>query len=153
MKDFDLLALRAALDSERVARGMSWAAVGEALGVSPSTLRAFGSRPWAEGDGVLRAVSWLGRSPESFVPDVSRSAPVPNGPPGTLRFDVVKLFAAIDAAREQRRMTWSAVAKTTGVGSVSGLTRLRDGGRVAFPSVMRVLAWLDLPAADFVRIV
>src|SRR5689334_7333354 len=100
MKDFDLAALRAALDSERVARGMSWAAIGASLGVSASTLRSFGTRPWAEGDGVLRAVAWLGRSPESFTPGASPNAPVPDGSPRSLRFDVTKLYSAIDAERE-----------------------------------------------------
>lgn len=151
MTDFDLVALRAALDSERVARGTSWAAIGAALGISASTLRSFGTRPWAEGDGVLRAVAWLGRSPESFVPGASENAPVPNGPPRALRFDVVKLYSAIDAEREKRGMTWSAVAESAGIGNASGLTRLRGGGRVAFPDIMRVFRWLDAPAAQFVR--
>ena len=150
MKDFDLHALRAALESERAARGISWAAVGAALGVSASTLRSFGTRPWAEGDGVLRAVAWLGRSPESFVPG-AQSAPVPSGSPRLLRFDVAKLYTAVDAARATRGMTWSAVARETGVGNASALTRLRNEGRVTFPDVMRVFRWLDAPAANFVR--
>jgi hypothetical protein len=56
-QDFDLVALHTALDARRTA-----------LGVSAGKLRGLGTRRRAEGDGVLRVVAWLGRSPESFAP-------------------------------------------------------------------------------------
>ena len=70
---------------------------------------------------------------------------------GTLRFDVRSLYAALDEARTARGLTWAAVAAASGVGSSAALTRLRAGGRVSFPEVMRMLAWLGAPAARFVR--
>jgi len=33
----------------------------------------------------------------------------------------------------------------------SMLTSLADGGRVSFPSVMSLFAWLERPAASFTR--
>jgi len=154
-QDFDLAALYAALDARRTALGLSWADVGAALGVSAGTLRGLGTRRRAEGDGVLRAVAWLGRSPESFVPGRTAGegeAPLPVAAARVLRFDARALYAALQAERVARGLTWRAVAAASGVQSAGGLTRLRAGGRVMFPEVMRLLAWLGAPAARFVRL-
>lgn len=150
---FDLSLLRTALDTQRSARGMTWAAVGRELGVSGSTLSGLGSRPVAEGDGVLRAVAWLGRTPESFAPGRAVADPIPVAPLRALRFDSRAIHGALEAARVSRGLTWAAVANACGVRTPASLTRLRHGGRVMFPEVMRVFDWLDAPAARFVRIV
>jgi len=154
-EDFDLRALHAALDAERVKRGLGWAAIGEELGVSAATLRGFGERRTAEGDGVLRAVAWLGRSPESFVPGRQLATAGERLPEGlaarTLRFDARALYEALDAERAARGLTWREAAAASGAGSGAALTRLREGGRITFPEVMRVLAWLGQPAARFVK--
>jgi transcriptional regulator with XRE-family HTH domain len=146
--DFDLRALHAALDDRRAVLGLSWAALAAEVGVSTATLRSLGARPAAEGDGVLRALAWLGRSPESFVPGAGDGPPLPTG---ALRFDGRGLYAALAAERAARGLTWAAVATGSGVASPAALTRLRAGGRVTFPEVMRALAWLGAPAARFVR--
>jgi len=153
-QDFDLVALQTALDDRRQALGLSWSDVGAALGVSAGTLRSLGTRRRAEGDGVLRVMAWLGRSPESFVTGRSPESGqvLPLGRARVLRFDGRALYAALDAARAARGLTWREVAAVSGAGSVAGLTRLRAGGRVMFPEVMRVLAWLGAPAARFVRV-
>ena len=154
-EDFDLRALHAALDAQRTARGLSWAAVGQDLGVSAATLRGFGERRTAEGDGVLRALAWLERTPESFVPGRPGAAagePLPGAPSArVLRFDAQALYAALEEERAARGLTWREIATASGMGSAAALTRLRTGGRVTFPEVMRVLAWLGAPAARFVR--
>jgi transcriptional regulator with XRE-family HTH domain len=152
-QDFDLDALYTALNDRREALGISWADVGAALGVTAGTLRGYGARRRAEGDGVLRAVAWLGRSPESFVPG-QRAVSVEMLLPGaarTLRFDARGLFAALEAERIARGLTWRDVAAECEVASVSALTRLRAGGRVMFPDVMRMLLWIGAPAFRFVR--
>jgi transcriptional regulator with XRE-family HTH domain len=153
--DFDLRAFRLALDTRRAALGLSWAAVAAELGVSVATLRGLGGGPVAEGDGVLRVVAWLGRSPESFVPgrEATTEGQLPTELVGTLRFDTLALSAALEATRAARGLTWREVAVESGVGSAAALTRLRAGGRVMFPGVMRVLAWVGAPAARFVRAV
>jgi len=68
-----------------------------------------------------------------------------------LRFDTKRLFAALDAARLERGRTWVQVAQEIGTVSPASLTHLQKGGRTAFPHVMRMVRWLDRPAADFVR--
>jgi len=154
--DFDLRALQLALDEQRIARGLSWAALAMQLGVSESTLKGLGGRPTAEGDGVLRAVAWLGRSPESFVPGRNFGPAerlLPTDAAGALRFDTRALYAALETARAARQLTWRGVAVLSGAGSAAALTRLRAGGRVMFPVVMPVLAWLEAPSARFVRVV
>ena len=64
---FDTAALFAALDAERVTRGLTWADVAAQTGVSASTLTRtkFGGR--LEVDGMLAMVRWLHRTVESFV--------------------------------------------------------------------------------------
>src|SRR5262245_58941968 len=152
--DFDLRALHAALDARRAALGLTWAALGAELGVSAATLRGLGTRRAAEGDGVLRALAWLERSPENFVPGHPAGSPdaqLPT-PAGALRFDGRALYAAVEVKRAARGLSWPDVAAASGVGSVAALTRLQAGGRVTFPEVMRTLAWLGAPAAQFVRV-
>src|SRR4029077_6806989 len=140
-QDFDLVALQTALDDRRQALGLSWSDVGAALGVSAGTLRGLGTRRRAEGDGVLRVMAWLGRSPESFVTGRSPESGqvLPLGRARVLRFDGRALYAALDAARAARGLTWREVAAVSGAGSVAGLTRLRAGGRVMFPRGLRGL--------------
>jgi hypothetical protein len=99
---------------------------------------------------------WLNRSPESFVPGdksfdetTTRLPEIPSHQ--TLRFDTKKLHAAMNAQRAERRMTWAQVAGEIGLG-VSTLTHLGNGGRTGFPGVMRILRWLDQPAAAFTRV-
>jgi hypothetical protein len=164
--DFDLQALGAALDAQREARGLSWAAVAgqihdplvrtPATGVNASTIRGVGTRASAEGDGVLAMLRWLDRTPESFVPGHpwanAEAARLPRVTPGQiLRFDVQAIHAALDAQRIAKGMTWAQLAREIGGFQASGLTRLADGGRIGFPRVMRIFAWLELPAARFTR--
>ena len=162
---FSLQALYEAMDAERQARGLSWAqatremngraqpakASGHALSASTVTV----TRTVAEADGVLAMLRWLNRTPESFLPghveagDMSEH--LPEIPPGkVLRFDTRKIHAALEAQRVARRITWTQVAKEVGL-SASMLTHLAKGGRTAFPQVMRIIGWLERPAAQFTR--
>ena len=162
--DFSLRDLFAALDAERRAQGLSWAKVTQAINghsgrsaghqLSPSTLTRTRTGAVAEGDGVLQMLRWLKRTPESFVPgqptsnNEERLPEVPSH--HTLRFDTKKMHAALDAQRVERHLTWAEVAQEVGIG-VSSLTHLSQGGRTAFPQVMRIVRWLGKPAADFTR--
>ncbi|MFZ0679495.1 helix-turn-helix domain-containing protein [Candidatus Binatus sp.] len=165
-KDFSLRALFDALDAQRQARGLSWSQVikemhemhqrpATARRLSASTMTGTRTRSAAEGDGVLAMLRWLNRTPESFMPGHRESeqtdARLPNVPPGkVLRFDSRKIYAALDALRIERKMTWAEVAKEIGTNSAS-LLHLSKGKRVVFPGVMRILRWLGRPAADFTR--
>ena len=164
--DFDLRALRDALDAQRHERGLSWTEAARQINavgpdaprhpIAVSTITGLGSRALAEGAGVLQMLRWLGRAPESFVRDcpaaLLRAASLPAAGAGdVLRFDTRRLYDALDAQRTARGLTWQDVARETGVAAAhaKGLAR---GGRTAFPGVMRLTAWLGAPASRFVRL-
>ena len=163
---FDLQALHAALDAQRQERGLTWTGVARQIsdpfGVLPSravhtsTISGVGKRGAAEGDGVLQMLLWLERTPESFVHGsawaTAPEAALPRvGPDHVLRFDAAAMHAALDARRSELGISWAQLAREIGGYTGSGLSHLARGGRVAFPSVMRIFAWLDRPAASFTR--
>jgi hypothetical protein len=164
--DFSLRALYDALDAQRQARGLSWSQVIKQMHqlhqrpvttrhLSASTMTGTRTRSAAEGDGVLAMLRWLNRTPESFMPGYQESERIdtrlPDVAPGkVLRFDAKQIYAALDAVRLEREMTWAEVAKEIGTNSAS-LTHLSKGKRVVFPGVMRIFRWLGRPAADFTR--
>ncbi|MFT4228020.1 helix-turn-helix domain-containing protein [Micropruina sp.] len=67
MRRLDPPALFAALDAERVRRGLSWRQVAEQTGVAESTLRRTRGHGRFEADGVLAMTQWLGRPVEEFT--------------------------------------------------------------------------------------
>ncbi|HYM26027.1 MAG TPA: hypothetical protein VEU08_22575 [Vicinamibacterales bacterium] len=164
---FDLQALFGALDAQRRARGLTWAAAvrdmsgpfagGGSRRLAVSTVTRLRTQPVAEGDGVLQMLGWLGGTPESFVPGcpveaVPLPAVAPDSTRRVLRMDTRKLHAAVDAARVSRGLTWDEAAREIGRWSAGSLAHLSKGGRTGFPHVMRITAWLGRPLADFVRL-
>ncbi len=65
--NFDVEAFHAALDSQRLATGMTWKEVAEEAGVSASTLTrmAQGKRP--DVDGLAALLKWSGLQAEMFI--------------------------------------------------------------------------------------
>lgn len=49
-------------------------------------------------------------------------------------------------------MTWKQVAQEIGGCTPGMLTNLSKGSRVGFPGVLRLIRWLDQPAARFTRV-
>jgi hypothetical protein len=150
-------ALYEALDERRRARGLTWPQAAQEIGaVSVSTLTGMRGRRSLEGDGVLQMLRWVERSPESFFNGARFSgldtALPPVTPPSILRFDPAAIHAALAARRAERRLTWRQVAIEIGGINPASLTRLAAGGRVAFPEVMRIVSWIGLPTARFVRV-
>ena len=163
--DFNLADLYAALDAQRQQRGLTWSqAMREinlsiaAAGMRPiaqSTVSGLRTKPVGEGDGILQMLRWLKRAPESFVPGFEPSAQhaLPDAPDDRiLRFDTVKLHAALDAARVARGFTWQQVSRELPGTSAGSLMHLKKGGRTGFPHVARMARWLDQPVASFVRL-
>jgi len=166
--DFSLSALYSALDAQRTARGLTWAAAMREISatstprpraISSSTVRGLQTKRVAEGDGVLQMLRWLGRTPESFAPGhVSQDATRERLPEAAvdqvLSFDTVKIYDALDAQRRERGLTWQQVVREMGriTISVSTLTHLKAGGRTGFLEVLHITRWLGQPAAAFVRI-
>lgn len=165
--DFSLVALHDALDRQRTLRGLSWAAVASEMNarfndvsghsrIAASTLAGVRRKSLLEGDGVLQMLLWLGRTPESFVPGFTGAGAARYRlselkANQILRWDTRALYAALDALRQARGMRWQQVAAAIGGYSPASLTRLKKGGRISLPGAMRLVAWLDQPAAAFTR--
>jgi hypothetical protein len=161
-------ALYAVLDAQRRSRGMSWQQVAREISgngesvpgarpLSPSTVTGMREKGALEGDGVLGMLLWLQRTPESFLAGSdgnSRDTEIlPEVPPGKiLRFDTPAIYAALNAQRVQRGLTWQQVADEIGGFNPANLTRLKKGGRTSFPGVMRIVKWLGRPAASLTRL-
>lgn len=137
--DFDLRALYDALDEQRRARQMSWAAVATAVNglrtrrraIAASTITGLKRNTAGEGDGILQMLLTAGQ---------------------ILRWDTHALFTALDEQRRKRQLTWTEVALEIRGFTPAMLTNLSKGGRIGFPRVMRLVRWLDQPAAVFTRI-
>ena len=67
-----------------------------------------------------------------------------------IRFDSKALYAALDAERGLRGMTWTQVAAATGV-SAATITRTRAGGRLEVDGMLAMVRWLGVPVETFVR--
>jgi transcriptional regulator with XRE-family HTH domain len=63
-------------------------------------------------------------------------------------FDNAAFFAALDAKRAARRITWKQVAEETGV-SASTLTRMAQGRRPDVDGLAALLRWSGLQAEAF----
>lgn len=58
------------------------------------------------------------------------------------------LYSALDAARQERQLSWRALAGQIGV-SPSLLSRLSNGLKPDTDGFATIIAWLRLPAEDF----
>jgi hypothetical protein len=167
MTDFDVEALFAALDAQRRARGLSWAQLTREINgqfasipvrpISSSTITGMRNRRVLEGDSVLQMLRWLGRAPEAFVPGreprAGESAFLPEVERGRiLRFDTKAIYAALDARRAERLLTWTQVASEIGGLRAASLTRLANGGRTVFPDIVRIARWIGRPMGSLTRI-
>lgn len=170
MEDFDTLGMFEALDSQRRERGFSWPAAARAIWeqsselnerrgdhpISPATLTGMARRGDTTCQHALFVLRWLGRSPESFMPDAgarARERPLPSaGADRRLRWTLKKLHAALDEQRRERGLTWAQLADELGC-TTSQLTGIRTA-RFAISMVlaMRIVRWLERPAADFVYV-
>lgn len=111
----------------------------------------------AEADGVLQMLRWLGRTPESFVPDFPDPDAACFHLPAlnmgqTLRWDTQAIYSHLDSRRQSLGLAWKEVAGQIGAVTPGMLTNLGKGGRTSFPAVMRIVRWLAQPAAAFTRI-
>ncbi|HTW50293.1 MAG TPA: hypothetical protein VME45_00160 [Stellaceae bacterium] len=158
--------LHATLNAERRARGLSWVDLaGEinkpfdgnpSIPISVATIRGILSKRSVTSAVVLQILCCLRRSPESFLIGgaAARSAeemlPEP-GPSRVLRLDTKALYAALDAERKMRGLTWEEVAGELPGFTVSMVKNLSTGPLIGFPRVMLLTQWLRCPLAKFVR--
>lgn len=64
-------------------------------------------------------------------------------------FDGAAFYAALDAERQSRKLTWKQVAREAGI-SASTLTRMAQGKRPDVDSLAALVNWSGLRADDFV---
>jgi hypothetical protein len=67
-----------------------------------------------------------------------------------VRLDSAALYAAIDAERRARGLTWDQLSETIGV-SVATLKRAKAGGRMEVDGVLAMTGWLGRPVEAFTR--
>jgi len=168
MSEFSALRLYAAMDAQRVERGLSWSQVAAELWeqsnalnatrndhpISPSTLTGIAKRGDCTCQHALFILRWLDRVPENFlVPPAAADdgAALPAaGPNQRLRWDLAALAEALDARRQERGLTWKALAKELrcSVSQVQGLRTIRYA--IGMRLAMRIVQWLERPAAAFI---
>ena len=166
--DFDSAGLFAAMDAQRIDRGISWRQVAQEMWdqsralnlrrrdhpISASTLTNIAQRGDTTCQHALFVLRWLGRSPESFLPDppaAGRDAPLPHaGEHQRLRWNLPALATALDDRRQQLGLTWTALAAELGCSGnqLSGLRTVRYAIRMSL--CMRIVRWLGRPSADFI---
>ena len=66
------------------------------------------------------------------------------------RFDAQALYAALDAQRRARGVSWQQVALEVGV-SASTLTRTKRGGRMEVDGMLAMVRWLGRTVESFTR--
>jgi transcriptional regulator with XRE-family HTH domain len=67
---------------------------------------------------------------------------------GQLSVDVKSLHAALDAAREQKALSWRQLATEIGV-SASTISRMANGLKPDVTAFAAMTTWLRMPAEDF----
>jgi len=169
VSEFDARSFYAAMDAQRLDRGLSWAQVAAELWeqssalnerrgdhpISASTLTGIAKRGDCTCQHALFILRWLGRTPESFlVPALSdggRAMLPVVGSDKRLRWNLGALADALDARRRERGLTWKALAAELGCTEhqVSGLRTVRYA--IGMRLAMRIVQWLDQPAAAFIH--
>jgi hypothetical protein len=166
--DFDGVALYRAMDVERVQRGLSWRQVAGQIWeqsaelnrrradhpISPATITGIATRGDTTCQHALFFLRWLGRTPESFLVRPPADASYGNlphaGPDKRLRWNLPALYDALNARRLAQGLTWIALARQIGC-SEPQLTGIRTARyAIGMRLAMRIVVWLEQPAAAFV---
>jgi hypothetical protein len=168
MTVFDGEALIAALDAQRVARGLDWNGLAQELyaqshelnaelldhSVCPGALVRTARRGTMSCQYALMLLRWIDRPPEDFLTGSAAEvgdARLPDaGPDRRLRWDLPQLHAAMNEVRQERQLTWVALAEEIGC-TPNRLTNLRTARQADIDLVMRVTQWLAQPAARFIH--
>ena len=165
--EFDVGALYEALDAARRERQLTWREVAEAIWnlsaelndrrsdhpISPATLTGMRTRGFTSCQHALFMLRFLGRSPESFLvggPGPTEAPLPPAGPDRRLRWNLDSLAAALDERRQAERLTWTELAGLLRCTphQLTGIRRARFA--IGMGLAMRIVLWLERPAADFV---
>ena len=167
VREFDAVALHAAMDAERIRRGLSWRQVAKQIWeqssdlnqrrqdhpISPSTLTGIANRRDTSCQHALFMLRWLGRAPEDFLSPplpVEQVALPAVGADRRPRWDLAVLYAAADARRRELGLSWRELATELRCTEhqLRGIrtARYAIGMRLA----MRLVQWLECPASTFI---
>jgi hypothetical protein len=165
-KDFDIQAFFAAVDARRRAEQLSWPALATTIWEQSRALNArrndhpispatFSKMAGASCQHALFLLRWLGVPPETFIaePQPGTVVPLPLADEAhRLRWNLQKLYGALNAARTARRATWQQAADHLHC-TPSQLTHLRIAKFATDMRIaMRITQALHRPAADFVYV-
>src|SRR4051812_8545331 len=147
---FDYGAVGEAVESRRLELGLTPSGLTRSLNwlsAAPlARLRRGGATTCQHVNGLLR---WLGRSPESFSPGMADTpaCAFPDFGAYAVRWNMAALWAATDAERADREVSWDEVREATRFPDVQAV-RFETYG-VAMHHAMNVVRWLGRPAATF----
>lgn len=165
---FDGSALISALDDQRADRGLGWTALADEMwrqsaqlnaqlsdhSLCPGALVRTAKRGTMSCQYALIILRWIRRAPEDFltgpVVDVGDVRLREAGPDSRLRWDLSQLHAALDQRRNERRLTWAALARELQC-TPNRLTNLRTARLADMDLTMRITQCLGQPAARFVH--
>jgi hypothetical protein len=161
-------ALFDALDAQRNRLGLGWYQLADELWQQSSDLNARRSSDHPLCGGAVQRLRerdatscqyalfmlrWLRRAPEDFlrgpVREVGDVRLPEAGTESRLRWDLNRLYTALDQQRGQQGLTWAALAAELGC-TPSRLTNLRTARLADMDLVMRITQWLRQPAAAFI---
>lgn len=74
--EFDIVGFHAALDAQRVAKGLNWKEVSEQSGVSASTLTRMSQGRRPDIDGLALLLAWSGLDASNFLPGANSPEPL-----------------------------------------------------------------------------
>jgi len=142
------MAFFAAMDAQREERGLTWQEVARQTGVAASTLQRTRMNGPMETDGILAMARWLGRPLEDFILGAEKVARE-SRKVAQYRFNCKALYAALDAQRLARGLSWTETATQIGGVSAQMLTRLAKGGRIEVRVMIRAVGWLGRTVESF----
>jgi hypothetical protein len=165
---FDAVALHAALDQRRLELGLSWVGVTDQIWaqsselnarrddhpIAPATLSGMSKRGAISAQHALFVLRWLGLPPESFLGldrEIPEACALPEpGPDRRLRWNLKRLYAALDAQRRSEGLTWAELARVLHCtpSQLTGIRTAKFGLNMGV--AMAITLWLRKPAAQFI---
>ena len=165
---FDMQAFGTAVDARRREQELSWQALAAAIWnqshvlnardhlhpISPSTIRDLAEAADISCQHALFLLRWLGVPPETFIAlpkELTTGVPLPPADNAhRLRWNLRKLYDALNDARIVRRATWQQAASDLHCrpNQIAGLKSVKFS--ISMRLAMRITQSLQRPAADFI---